>query len=594
MAPAPLDIVVVYNTTNQYGLAKDAENIAQGFAKIWQRVNQPIHKVRVMDPREPPIKCDVCIHLEVPYAAWFPWARCNVLLVNPEWYYDAWNCYKDNFDFYLFKTPETCRTFVDAGICREENALVLHMLGASSYPKESYLKSVKHEDGFVWFCGGSKNKIEAATQLLPLWKDSYGPLKVYVSEKGGLNISSMTLSPVVSIEKTYLDDKKWLQEMHKYPGHIGCSSSEGFGYSMEEASMVRAFKLMNRLDAYTHYYANDAGCAFVDLPMVQKGLASYVNWSACTTEQIQGQLDIAIDAFRKCDLQTLRNENEKTYKEGWKKNYETSLEAFFQTVIAYLKTKSPLPKFMPPVLNASDCPPISVVTLVYNRPKFIENAFLNLLSSDYPRDKIEWVVVDDSDATESPCNKVIQFIDKFRPGSITYVPLDKKTPIGEKRNIGVQRSTNDIILMMDDDDVFPSTSFRRRVGWLLHRQQTVVCTILPMYDLFKGTSVVSVPPYNLCLAQRISESTLTFYKSFWEEKKFPEKSIGEGEEFLAGRESRVTEIPSFQIIVALQHDKNASARIVPAEAKPGCAWGFEKPHIYFLHSLVGVGIEEVK
>ncbi len=594
MAPTPLDIVVVYNTTNKYGLAKDAENLAQGFAKVWSGLNQPIHKVRVMDPREPPIKCDICIHLEVPYGVWFSWARCNVLMVNPEWYYESWNCYKDNFDYYIFKTPASLRKFVDAGITREENSLLLHMLGSSSYAKESYEKSINHDDGFVWFCGGSKSKIEAAKQILPLWKDSYGPLKVYVSEHGGLDTSSMTLSSMVSVEKKHLDEKSWMKALHFYPGHIGISSYEGFGYSMEEASMVRAFKLLNTIDSYNHYYKDDSGAAFVETPTITKGFANVVDWSGCTVEHLQVQLEKAVESFRSCDLKVLRNSNEKSYKEGWKKHFEESLRAFFQTCITFLQTKPALPKFMPPILNTTDCPAISVVTLVYNRPKFIENAFLNLLSSDYPRDKIEWVVVDDSDATESPCNKVIQFIDKFRPGSITYVPLDKKVSIGEKRNIGVQRSSHDIILMMDDDDVFPSTSFRRRVAWLLHSKKTVVCTILPMYDLFKGTSVVSVPPYDLGLSQRISESTLTFYKSFWEEKKFPEKSISEGEEFLAGRENQVTEIPSFQIIVALQHDKNASTRLVPAEAKPGCAWGFEKPHIYFLHSLVGVGIEEVK
>lgn len=127
MAPSPLDIVVVYNTTNKYGLAKDAENLAQGFAKVWSGLNQPIHKVRVMDPREPPIKCDICIHLEVPYGVWFPWARCNVLMVNPEWYYESWSCYKENFDYYIFKTPASLRKFVDAGMTREENSLLLHV-----------------------------------------------------------------------------------------------------------------------------------------------------------------------------------------------------------------------------------------------------------------------------------------------------------------------------------------------------------------------------------------------------------------------------------------------------------------------------------
>ena len=52
------------------------------------------------------------------------------------------------------------------------------------------------------------------------------------------------------------------------------------------------------------------------------------------------------------------------------------------------------------------------------------------------------------------------------PVRVVYVPLKKKRTVGAKRNIGVEKATADIVLMMDDDDHYPETSFRRRVAWL--------------------------------------------------------------------------------------------------------------------------------
>jgi len=247
---------------------------------------------------------------------------------------------------------------------------------------------------------------------------------------------------------------------------------------------------------------------------------------------------------------------------------------------------------MPPLLLQEDCPFISVITLVYNRPKFIENACLNLLSTDYPKEKIEWVVVDDSDAENSPSNRIIQFQEQF-PGVITYIPLVKKTPIGAKRNLAVSRAKHDIVLMMDDDDHYPTTSFRRRVAYLQkgrRQYECAVCTTIAMYDLQTGISAVNVPPYSLSLGQRCSEATLTFTKHFWNQRNFESIHMAEGESFLKDRESEVVEMPPQQIIVALSHGTNTSRRKTP-EGNPGCFWGFPKELLEFLHGLVGVKVE---
>jgi hypothetical protein len=145
---------------------------------------------------------------------------------------------------------------------------------------------------------------------------------------------------------------------------------------------------------------------------------------------------------------------------------------------------------------------------------------------------------------------------------------------------------------MDDDDHYPVTSFRRRVAWLtksVNNHSIVCCSTLPLYDLQKGISAVSVPPYSLPLSQRISEATLTFKKSAWLERKFPEVSMAEGEKWIHGRERDVLEIPPQQIIVALSHGGNQASRQIP-DQEPSCFWGFPKEFLVFLHSLIGVKV----
>ena len=194
----------------------------------------------------------------------------------------------------------------------------------------------------------------------------------------------------------------------------------------------------------------------------------------------------------------------------------------------------PAPLTLPPLLHPRDCPPITIVTLMYNRRRFFDLACHSIMANDYPQEKIEWIIVEDSDdPNENASDIIIPVANNSKTVSIVYVPLSKKTPISRKRNIGINRAKNDIILMMDDDDHYPETSFRRRVAWLTKHPwapKAVACTTIACYDLVKGISAVNSPPMDIPLAQRISEATLTFYKSFWEEKPFPQDVIvGEGD-----------------------------------------------------------------
>ena len=256
-------------------------------------------------------------------------------------------------------------------------------------------------------------------------------------------------------------------------------------------------------------------------------------------------------------------------------------------------------RHLPPILERNDCPFISIITPTFQRKKLIEIAFHNLLSTDYPQRLIEWIVVEDNDKSPHVMAKPLaDFQLKATKLKIKYIPLEGKRSIGEKRNIGIDAASHDIILFMDDDDHYPPTSFRRRVAWLtkgaVNQQSPKIacCTTIALYDLKKGTSAVNVPPLDLPLSQRISEATLTFYRSAWKERPFPEVSMAEGESWIKGREKEVLELPPQQMIVAFTHGQNQSGRrLPPQDQPPSCFWGFPKEYLVFIHGLVDVVVE---
>jgi hypothetical protein len=278
---------------------------------------------------------------------------------------------------------------------------------------------------------------------------------------------------------------------------------------------------------------------------------------------------------------------------------EQRLTTFVATVGKHISQAVQVPdKKMPPSISPDLCPPISVLTLTYNRRNFIELAFLNMMVTDYPRSKIQWVIVEDSDdPMKSASDKIVAFKEKHPDLDVTYVPMTKKRSIGYKRNKAVKAAKHAICVNMDDDDVYPETSFRRRVAWLLAHPEAraVGCTMIAMYDLNLGISAVNTPPWALKQSQRVSEASFCFYREFAEEITFPDVQQSEGETFVdkcvAISNHTFLEIPPQQILVALNHGTNTSGRVIAGRGQTGCFWGWDQRFITWLHGLIGVQVE---
>jgi hypothetical protein len=585
-----MEVAIVYNKSNTFGLKQDVEMIREGLRHAGSGTMQ----IREVDPLEPPVNVHLAIHLEVPIYAWMPFASVNILLCNNEWYEaNAWNPYLKRFDGILFRCQEDRLRFLED--TKTKDLATWFVPWATVELKGKQPQSLDAATGFVWFLGGSKNKREAAQTLLPQWKESYPSLKVYTT--AALDISGCLAN--VSLEVRDLDVEERRRLAAYYPGHLAFSKAESFGYAAAEAEANGAHLLMNDLDVYKQDYGTHSHVTLVPGKKTCSGIASFADLETVDWSLIESSLK-EFAGKTPDEISTIRKEQKVASSKRRDHFFESFSEMWKDIKFMLDAKKKSKPKHLPPILTAEDCPPISIVTLLYNRRRFFDLACHNIMLSDYPKDKIEWVIVEDSDdPDESASDRVIQVGLKAAPITFVYVPLDKKTPISEKRNLGIKRAKNEIILFMDDDDHYPETSFRRRVAWLTKhpwQPQCVGCSTIACYDLIRGVSAVNTPPWNLPLGQRLSEATLCFYKKWWEDRHFTFKQdIGEGEDFVKGREEQFLEIPPQQIIVAFSHKKNISGRRIPAEtAKPGCFWGFPKEFLIYIHKLAGVEVEEDK
>ena len=568
-------IHIIYNKSNTFGLRQDAELLKKALAPM---------PVKEVDPLEPSSFCGIAIHLEVPVYSVMALANVNIFVINPEWWEDSWNAYLQKGDLLIFKCQADRERFLESHTTSTASVV---LPWTSPVPVSAFSALPALKPPCIWLIGGSKHKREAAEHILPLWKEDWPPLDVYTTSPLSLSAEAKTQANVtVHVKDLAPEECRKIQAAS--PCHLIFSASEALSLCSLEGQAAGAFLIGNSLPTYTERFADSLSVYLTPSTLVPNNAGQKDTFTSLT----QSDLQAAIDKFSVSNTSDVK----RLQQSDFIRRYAEFRDCVKGIVERYPNTVRPVR-----YLSDEELPSISVVTLLYNRRKFVDLAIHNLLATDYPKNKIEWVVVEDSDITEEQAaDKVLKFGRESAPLSVSYIPVPStfkiKNSIGMKRNTGIMRAQHDIVLFMDDDDHYPPSSFRRRVSTLLThfwKPAAVVCSTIACYDLIHGISYVNTPPWNLPLKQRISEATLCFHKSWWAAKEFPEINMGEGEGFLEGRETDVVELQPQQIIVAMSHSANSSSRRIGSRVgdKPYCFWGFPKEFLKWLHGLVGVEIE---
>ena len=212
-----------------------------------------------------------------------------------------------------------------------------------------------------------------------------------------------------------------------------------------------------------------------------------------------------------------------------------------------------------PNIPFNDLPSVSIITPTYNRRKMFNMAIRNFDNFNYPKNKLEWIIVDDTTDDDAT---IIDILPNEHKNRIKYVRLkdqNGKRTIAEKRNIGVSHASHQYIVHMDDDDYYPPESILCRIKLLL-KYKNIGClgsTLIGTYDIINNTSSMSSDsPISL------SEASMAYTKEFWMERQFDNNcERGEHKSFTEGRLNRILDVTYIFIIIAINHRNNITKEL---------------------------------
>ena len=124
-------------------------------------------------------------------------------------------------------------------------------------------------------------------------------------------------------------------------------------------------------------------------------------------------------------------------------------------------------------------PLVSVCTPTFNRRPFIKTMFECFRNQNYPKNRIEWIIVDDG------TDKIKDLIEEADIPQIRYFELEEKMLLGKKRNYMHDKCKGSIIVYMDDDDYYPPDRIAHAVEKLQNNKKALCAGSSEIYVYFK-------------------------------------------------------------------------------------------------------------
>jgi len=192
-------------------------------------------------------------------------------------------------------------------------------------------------------------------------------------------------------------------------------------------------------------------------------------------------------------------------------------------------------------------PFVTICTPTFNRRPFIPIMIKCFEHQTYPKDKIEWIIIDDgTDKIEDLVVHIPQ---------VKYLKYEEKMSLGKKRNIGNNLASGDIILYMDDDDYYPPERISHAVDTLKNNPKALCAGSSAMFIYFKHINkMYQFGPYG---PNHSTAATFAFKKELLKQTKFDEKScLAEERAFLKDYTIPFAQLDPKKSILVFSHLQN--------------------------------------
>jgi len=194
-----------------------------------------------------------------------------------------------------------------------------------------------------------------------------------------------------------------------------------------------------------------------------------------------------------------------------------------------------------------ELPFVSVCTPTFNRRPFWEYTIRCFNHQTYPKDRMEWIIIDDgTDLIEDLVQNISQ---------VKYFKYTEKMPLGKKRNLMHEKSCGDIIVYMDDDDYYPPERVSHAVNMLQTHPSALCAGSSEIYIWFKHIQkMYQFGPYN---TNHATAGTFAFKRELLKNHRYEEHAaLAEEKAFLKDYTVPFVQLEPKKTILVFSHIQN--------------------------------------
>ena len=199
--------------------------------------------------------------------------------------------------------------------------------------------------------------------------------------------------------------------------------------------------------------------------------------------------------------------------------------------------------------GGSSLPFVSICTPTFNRRPFIKTMFECFKNQDYPKNRMEWIIVDDG------TDKIKDLIEASNIPQIRYFEIDKKITLGAKRNYMHKHVKGSIVVYMDDDDYYPPERVSHAVEMLQKNDKALCAGASEIYLYFKTMGkMIQAGPYG---PNHATAGTFAFKTELLKDTKYnDDASLAEERAFLKDYTVPFVQLDPLKTILVFSHEHN--------------------------------------
>ena len=193
-------------------------------------------------------------------------------------------------------------------------------------------------------------------------------------------------------------------------------------------------------------------------------------------------------------------------------------------------------------------PFVSICTPTFNRRPVIPFMVMCFEHQTYPKDKIEWIIIDDG---TDPIGDLVKHLPQ-----VNYYYYNEKMVLGKKRNLMHSKCNGDIIIYMDDDDYYPPERVSHAVQTLINNPTYLIAGSSEMHIYFDSKQqVYQCGPYK---EYHSTAATFAFRKELLQQTRFnDDNALAEERHFLKNYTIPLKQLDSVKSIMVFSHRHNS-------------------------------------